>query len=125
MKVYLAGGFKSGWQQRVKNKASEHVYFDPSTKEAKSKWGLSLYGTWDLHHIKQCNIVFAYMERTNPSGIGLAVEVGYAHGLGKTVILVLENNNKYHKDRYMQFLRKAADVVFDDLLLGIVFLQEF
>jgi len=29
MKIYLAGGFHSGWQDEVKRIASKHTYFDP------------------------------------------------------------------------------------------------
>ncbi len=59
------------------------------------------------------------MEKTNPSGIGLAVEIGYAKGLGKTVILCLEENNSKINDRYLDFLKKAADITFNSLESGI------
>lgn len=65
------------------------------------------------------------MERTNPSGFGLAVEIGYAKGINKTVILVLEKNHEIHKDRYLEFLMKAADVTFEDLDNAIEFLKSF
>ena len=41
------------------------------------------------------------MEKTNPSGIGMSVEMGYAKALGKTVILCLEENNEHIKDGYL------------------------
>jgi hypothetical protein len=52
-------------------------------------------------------------------------EAGYAKGLGKTVILVLEKNNTTIKDRYLDFLRTVSDIVFDDLDSGIKFLSKF
>ena len=118
-KVYLAGGFNSGWRERVKQ-LDNVDFFDPKLKPDKH-W--SEYGAWDIHHIKQCDILFGYMERTNPSGFGLSVELGYARALNKTVILVLENGHE--KDKYLQFLQVTANVVYDELLEGIKFLATF
>lgn len=127
-KVYLAGGFKSDWQDLVK-KNIDLIWLDPKVKERdvreQEPMTLEEYGTWDLHHIKQSDIVFVYCEATNPSCIGLSVEAGYAKGLGKTVILVLEKNNLTIRDRYLDFLKTVSDIVFDDLDSGIKFLSKF
>lgn len=120
MKIYLAGGFHSGWQDKVKSGVSA-TYFDPRLKEPQTK-NLNEITAWDFYKIKQSDIVFACMERTNPSGFGLAVEIGYARGLNKTVILVLEKNHEIHKDKYLEFLTKAADVVYENLEEAITFL---
>lgn len=121
-KVYLAGGFNTSWRFLVKHKLNpEHFeFFDPELKPDKH-W--SEYGTWDTHYIKQCDICFAYMERTNPSGYGLSAEIGYARALNKTVILVLEEGHE--KDKYLQFLKQFADVVYESLNDGIEFLKTF
>jgi nucleoside 2-deoxyribosyltransferase len=63
------------------------------------------------------------MEKTNPSGFGLSVEIGYAKALGKTVILVLETGHE--KDKYLLFLKNVADVVYDNLQDGVDFLSSF
>ena len=127
-KVYLAGGYRSAWQLKVKE-VEGFVWFDPKEKERPEgkviPMTLNEYGTWDLHFIKESDIVFVYAERTNPSCIGLAVEIGFAKGLGKTIILVLEENHETIKDRYMQFLKKAASITFDNLEAGVGFLQSF
>lgn len=127
-KVYLAGGFKSDWQTKVKN-SSSFYWLDPKEKERApmdlEPMTLNEYGVWDLHHVKQADIVFVYCESDNPGCIGLAVEAGYAKGLGKTVILVLEKNNTTIKDRYLDFLRTVSDIVFDDLDSGINYLAKF
>lgn len=127
-KVYLAGGYRSCWQERVKE-LNGFKWLDPKEKERPNgitiPMTLNEYGTWDLHQIKQSDIVFVYAERTNPSCIGLAVEIGYAKGIGKTVILVLEPNHETMKDRYMQFLKKAASITFEKLDDGINYLQSF
>tara|TARA_R110000782_G_C14485160_1_gene376553 strand:+ start:94 stop:492 length:399 start_codon:yes stop_codon:yes gene_type:complete len=129
-KVYLAGGHRSDWQFQVKNNVKALTYFDPKLKEEilfsqGTSMTLEEYGTWDLHHIKQSDIVFVYAETDNPSCIGLAVEMGYAKGLGKTVILVLEPGHSTILDRYLKFLTKAADVTFDNLEDGINYLKYF
>lgn len=118
-KVYLAGGFDSQWRSKIKS-LSNVIFFDPQFKPDKH-W--SEYGTWDIHYIKQCDIVFGYMGVTNPSGYGLSAELGYARALNKTVILVLESGHA--KDRYLQFLKIMADVVYDDMDKGIEFLKTF
>lgn len=127
-KVYLAGGFRSNWQEELE-KIDDFLWLNPRKKEmpknVKIPMTVNEYGTWDLHFISQSDIVFAYAERTNPSCIGLSVEVGYAKGLGKTVILVLEPNHETIKDSYLQFLHKAASIVFDNLQDGIDYLKSF
>ena len=118
-KVYLAGGMRSGWADKVKQLTNVEFY-DHKLKPD-NHW--SEYGTWDTHHIKQCDIVFAYMEKSNPSGYGMAAELGYAKALNKTVIFVLEPGHE--KERYFQFLKQFADVVYDDLETAITFLKLF
>lgn len=127
-KVYLAGGYRSCWQEKVKS-LNGFTWFDPKQKERpKGKIipiSLNEYGTWDLHFINKSDIVFVYAEKTNPSCIGLAVEIGYAKGIGKTVILILEPNHETIEDRYMHFLKKAASITFETLVEGIDYLQSF
>lgn len=120
-KVYLAGGFTSDWRESIKSHFINDIeIFDPKLKPDKH-W--SEYGTWDVHYIKQCDILFAYMEKTNPSGYGLSAEIGYAKALNKTVILVIEPGHE--KDRYFQFLKQFADVVYETLDEGIEYLKTF
>lgn len=121
--VYLAGGFNSEWRSKVCKRCPNLDFIDPKEKELDRKFDSLEYGCWDLHYIKQSDICFVYMERTNPSGIGLSVEIGYAKGLGKTVILVLETGHE--KDKYFQFLKSAADIIYEDLDSGIDYLNSF
>jgi len=37
------------------------------------------YTYWDLHFVEQADIVFAYLEKENPSGFGLTLEIGFAN----------------------------------------------
>ncbi len=127
-KVYLAGGFKSNWQAEIK-KLDGFIWLDPREKErpkgVEVPMTVNEYGTWDLHFIKQSDIVFVYAERTNTSCIGLSVEMGYAKGIGKTVILVLEPNHETIKDAYLQFLKKAASITFETLEDGMNYLSSY
>src|SRR5674476_245637 len=123
-KVYLAGGFTSNWRDRIKE-LSNLNFIDPKEKELKKEFQWNEYGCWDLHFIKQCDICFVYMERINPSGYGLAVEIGYAKALGKTIVLVLELNHETVKDKYLLFLKTASDIVYDNLQDGINYLASF
>jgi nucleoside 2-deoxyribosyltransferase len=125
-KVYLAGGFNTDWRDTVKTlkfktwHPENLEFFDPKLKPDKHWFE---YGTWDVHFIKQCDIVFAYMEKTNPSGYGLSAEMGYAKALNKTVIFVLESGHE--KEKYLQFLKQFADVVYETLDEGIEYLSTF
>ena len=123
-KVYLAGGFKNDWQTRVISCSDKFDFINPKTKE-KTAMSVTEYGKWDLHFIRQSDIVFVYVERDNASCIGLSVEAGYAKGLGKTVILVLEPNHETIKDSYLLFITQVADIVFEDLESGINYLKSF
>jgi len=127
-KVYLAGGLRTNWQAKVKE-LNGFKFLCPRDKERPNGVEIQMtvneYGTWDLHYIKQADIVFVYAERTNTSCIGLSVESGYAKGLGKTVILVLEPNHETIKDAYLQFLKKAASITFETLEDGMNYLQSF
>jgi nucleoside 2-deoxyribosyltransferase len=124
-KVYLAGGMRIDWRERIKKECRGLVFFCPVDKETSRAMTVDEYGTWDLHYIKQADIVFGYMERTNPSGIGLACEIGMAYGIGKTVILVLEKDSQHFPDEKLAFMRKVAHITFSDLQEGINYLKTF
>jgi len=68
-KVYLAGGMnQSNWQEKVTTEVGKNgfVFFNPREHSlADSKE----YTFWDLFYVKQSDILFAYMEESNPSGI--------------------------------------------------------
>lgn len=112
LKVYLAGGMRSNWQQKVIGINPEFTCFNPQSNYTNGNDSLKLYGAWDKHHIKQSDMVVAYMEKDHPSGFGLACELGYARGLGKTVILCMEKDNEFNDYRYLRFMELFADIVF-------------
>lgn len=122
--VYLAGGFGSEWQEKVmKACINEFTFFNPKSHNLKDT---DEYKVWDLHYVKRCDILFGFIEEDNPYGLGLALEIGYAKGLDKTIILVDQKSQKSEKfERYFKIVRSTADIIFEDLDKGIDYLKLF
>ena len=122
MKIYLAGGMKSGWQEKVKSVGpAEARYLDPCHHYLQDE---RQYTAWDLYAIRACDVLFVYFEANNPSGYGLSLEVGFAHALSKTIVLVDEKTAADPvTGQRLGMLRTVADVVFVDLDSGIEFLH--
>jgi nucleoside 2-deoxyribosyltransferase len=123
-KVFLSGGFKSNWQSKVIQELGDNfIFFNPREHGLDKS---DLYTTWDIHFVRECDIIFAFMEESNPSGFGLAFELGIAYALNKTIILIDEKSLK-NKDfsRYFKILYKPSGVVFDSLEEGINYLKKF
>lgn len=118
--IYLAGGFKSGWQQLVKNKLINWEIFDPSNTSLLKP---EEYTKWDLNAIQKSNIVLAYLEENNPGGYALSLEIGYAKALEKTILLIEEHPNESRK-KYFDMVREVSNYTFDSLHEAIKFLKE-
>lgn len=84
-----------------------HHIFDPRSSLTKV---FADYSFLDLLELRQCDLVIAYLEATNPSGAGLIAEVAFAKGLGKTVLLINEK-----ADRSIRFVENFADRIFHEL----------
>lgn len=109
--VYLAGGFKSGWQDLAASVLRDFFIYDPSKHNLSAP---SDYTRWDLAAIEQSDIVLAYMEPTNPGGYALALEVGYARALGKYIVLV-DCISDPLISRHFEMVRQCSDAVYRDL----------
>jgi nucleoside 2-deoxyribosyltransferase len=109
--IYLAGGFRSGWQAGVIKQLPEYKFLDPSQHNIKEP---KEYTNWDLDAIRQCDIVLANMEPTNPGGYSLALEVGYARALNKTVVFV-DQIEDATVSRYFEMVRQCSDLNFKTL----------
>lgn len=118
MKVYLAGGFRSGWQKKVKEMAPVAHYLDPSTSGLTDPVG---YTKWDLAAIDGCDVIFAYMEEDNPGGYALGLEIGYAKAQDKFIIFI---NEKTSINRYVPMLTAVASTVCADLIEGAAELRK-
>jgi len=118
MKIYLAGGLHSDWQNAFIERYPTVEFLDPRDH------GLILakeYTFVDRLKIKQSDLVIGYFERGNPSGLGLAYEIGYADGLGIPILLIDEK-----EDKYAAMLRASVPFFYStikeafDLLDGII-----
>ena len=116
MKVYLAGGMKNNWRGIVKYRLPDVVFLDPCRHELQVA---EQYTIWDLAAVRECDAVLAYMEVDNPSGIGLALEVGYARALGKVIVCV----DGKPEDKYLGMVRCAADIVVGTLDEAVKFID--
>ncbi len=123
-KVYLAGGMKSGWQDKIIDKFKDKfIFFNPRDHNLLEA---NQYTVWDLHHIKKADIIFVYLESDNPSGFGLTLEIGYAKALNKTIILVDEKSarNEIFAKQF-KIVRESANNVFNDLESGLRYFERF
>lgn len=118
-KVYLAGTMRGDWADRVMEALSVHTFFYPKKHGLKDPKN---YTRWDLGMISNSSLVFAYMDRENPSGVGLALEVGFAKGIKVPVVFVCEKEVQHY--RYFEIVRHASDFCFDELHQGIEFVQK-
>ena len=121
MIVYLAGGMRSGWQARVKEAVPYHHYLDPADHALKDP---PLFSFWDIQAILRCDLVFAYIESDNPSGLGAAFEIGYGLGLGKRIVLVDRKSlvdDSFRK--YFALVQSAGPTVLETLNAGITMLE--
>lgn len=109
-KVYLAGGMKSGWQDRVIPLCPGVTFLDPRSWESPDPL---VYTNRDLVAVRDADLVLAQMGGDNPSGFGMSVEVGFAYGLGKHIVFLDETGNDWRRD-YFDMHRVMADAVVYD-----------
>jgi nucleoside 2-deoxyribosyltransferase len=109
--LYLAGGFRSGWQRKVHDRLSlNYLVLDPSAHGIRDRVE---YTKWDLDAVKKSDIVLAFMESSNPGGYSLALEVGYAYALGKTILFV--DDVDQNRARLFDMVHAVASRVFASL----------
>lgn len=125
IKVFLSGGMnESNWQQEVIDFVGKDgfIYFNPREH---SLINPSEYTMWDLFYVKNCQVLFAYMQKDNPSGFGLTLEIGYAAALGKQIILIDEKSvsDKIFEQKF-KIVRESSSIVFDSFSDGLTFLKK-
>lgn len=106
--VYFAGGMKTGWPKRVKERVTGVIFIDPSESGLKDE---KAYTAYDLAGVERADLVFGYMEQTNPGGSGLAVEFGWGAHAGKTLMLIEEPG--YPQQRYFGMVRALAHACYE------------
>lgn len=116
--IYLAGGFKSGWQEIVKKElGGKYLFHDPSQHGIPDPCE---YTAWDLKLIRDSDIVLANMESDNPGGYALSLEIGYASAYNKPIFLVDDPGRKH-----FDMTRQCADEVFPNLDSIMKYMKEF
>ena len=85
----------------------DHEILDPNSHKLTDE---KSYTEWDLNAIRECNCVVAFMDSSNPSGYGMSLEIGYAHGLGKTVIYLDALGNDW-RQKYFGMVRSVSRTV--------------
>ncbi|HFI2159473.1 TPA: hypothetical protein ACIDX1_000085 [Pseudomonas aeruginosa] len=110
-KIYLAGGFHSGWQENVKSRLKDFDLLDPGAHGIDDPVE---YTRWDLAAVRESEIVLANMEASNPGGYALALEIGFAKALGKEIYLVDQIQDPSVK-RYFEMVRQCSTKVFSSL----------
>lgn len=123
-KIYLAGGFKGDWHKKViKELNTNFTLFNPEEHKLKNS---DQYTAWDLFHVDKSDILLGYMARDNPSGYGLALEVGYAKAKGKLIILIDERSKiDVTFKKYFLICKESSDIIFDTLDDAINYLKKF
>ena len=114
--VYLAGGMKGNWQDVVKELVPNNIYYDPRSHKLDDP---KEYTEWDLKHVEDADIIFAYMETSNPSGYGMCIEIGWTYNSGKTIIFVNERVG-----RKWDMVNECCNYVTDNFEDGIQHLRE-
>lgn len=116
LRVYLAGGMRGGWQDRV-IEACEGLnveFFDPRSHGLKDEVE---YTHWDLEHVNLADCVFAYVEKDNPSGHGMMLELGYCAGMNWWKIFVEEEDDP--RTKYFGMARTISNEAVVGLEAGI------
>lgn len=108
MRVYLAGGLQTNWQEKAArllqhNNPGINV-LDPKSLKSRN---LPIEEIADIERdwIVTSDIVLAFLEADNPLPMGLCAELGFAHALGKQTLLVDEYNNQ--KSRWLAQFTKC------------------
>lgn len=126
IKVYLAGGFHTNWQEKVIESLKDKREISFSNPKDHGLLKSNQYYLWDTLHLEKCDIVLAYLEKTNPLALGLIFELGYARGLGKKVVLV-DEKSEYDSEyaKQFKFAKESVDIILEDLEEAIKFLESF
>ena len=107
--VYLAGGMKSGWQDKVKEACEDLIaesaveFFDPRDGAIKDP---NVYIPRDIEAANRSDIVFGCAEEDNPGLYALSAEVAWIKKQNGIVIianLLKKDGDKY---RYFRFVPK-------------------
>lgn len=87
MHVFLSGDTRTEWQSEIVDMFPDHSFFDPRTvSDMPYKKMAEIERNW----VDQSDIVFAYLNKSNPYGYGTCFELGYAVAKKKMIIYIDE-----------------------------------
>lgn len=101
--IYLAGGMKGDWQDRIIMACKGAIFIDPRKSGQPEE---NDYTAWDLAAVERCDAILGLMEKSNPGGSGLAVEFGWGASIGRHLMLVEEEG--YPQERYFGMVRALS-----------------
>lgn len=122
---------RTGWQDTLKEFMLRQrpdvpiIYLDPRQNGTKDE---ETYTAWDTAAVEIADILFVYLEADNPSGAGLALEIGVAEGLrragkpAKEIVFVCDPNHPHY--RYFGMARVCSNSVSDEFQEGLRRLAE-
>jgi len=117
-RVFLSGGTKSNWQDKIKLAVPGCIFYDP--REAGKLDTMKEIAILEREWLDKTDILFFYFESSNPSGLGSAFEVGYCIAKGIPVIFIDEK-----KSTHTEWLGIHCNTVCSDLESGIISLKKY
>jgi ubiquinone/menaquinone biosynthesis C-methylase UbiE/nucleoside 2-deoxyribosyltransferase len=87
MRIFLSGDTRTAWQSELINRFPHDTFFDPRTLSEKTYREMA---ETERAWLDQSDLVFAYLNQTNPYGFGTCFEIGYAVANKKIIIYVDE-----------------------------------
>jgi nucleoside 2-deoxyribosyltransferase len=126
VRVYLAGGLHSGWQDEVKELAPDIDWIDPRDPEFQDTKHLAITAHRELTAIDGCHAVLFHYEGVYCHH-GSATEIGYAVAGGTPVYMVTNRNTRIvawwlgvvDADEPFRDFESAIDAIRNDDLDGI------
>ena len=116
MRVFLSGGTRGDWQDRVIAKCPGAEYWDPRTLRDND---MTRIATTERQWLDETDVLFVCIEADNPSGLGSAFEMGYAIARSKPVLFVDEKRTRHTEWLGVHCLRTVPS-----LQEGIALLRE-
>ena len=124
-KVYLAGGFRSGWDDLVVSQMPSWECVQPKNSGLKDMFEFT---PWDFAQIEDSNAVLFNIENDNP-GLNWLVEIGYAVRAHKYIVLVMDHGFYCElrgiPERYIGMALASADEVFRNLDDAVLHLNDW
>jgi nucleoside 2-deoxyribosyltransferase len=125
IKVYLAGDLLvPDWRKEIIDYFREYDNIEfvyPITYKESSTRDPRVYVIRDISLLRLADVVFAYIRDVNHKYSGTSAEIGMAKALGKTLVVVIENDCK--TTNQFSFIAQIADSVCNTLDKGIDILE--